>query len=340
MTAKTVQPPASDRLAAEEMRGAESTNHEVVGLSFSHGASAAAVGQLGETPLGAAGSGFTGCRSRRLSELLDAIDVDGWDSASGRECLEVIQQVCRQEATRWTGTAGRLEDEGVAPTWEAVERWRCARTVHDPMAVLRTAARRAYVAEAASVQLGTGDPVHDRRKLSKSLRDATCRSGGARTFRSDVDLSLRAGHDVDLSPGTGRDDLDHHRPPAWMVVTAAVLVEAGWSWPQAPGQCLRAVVMDAERTGRREAVPVEWERTGVPRATWSALGLLACGSGPGCAPESRWPGTREIHREGGARAVRESVEVRRVATAAVAGRPVRSGRVAVRGTRTALGGAA
>ena len=65
--------------------------------------------------------------------------------------------------------------------------------------------------------------------------------------------------------------------------------------------------------------------TGVPPATWSALDLLTFGSGPGCQPESRTPGVSVQIDLLGACGVRSNKTLMRIVTAAVQGRPVRTG---------------
>lgn len=264
-----------------------------------------------------------GVSSDRLRVLLDAIGEDprSWNGAAGRECVELIRAECRREAARWRNVAGHLDDEGVAAAWIELESWRVRRPDHDPLGVLRTTVRRAYSAEAGAVQTGMGDAVGDRKKVARTLASAR-ESGLGRSLRADVDLTLRAAEDMD---GDGS-------PPQWALVLARMLMQAGWAWPAPVGQCVLAAAMHGSR-GRREGVDPQWERSGVPAATWSALVLLVGGSGPGCAVESRWPGARAIHSFGGVRAVVESAEVQRIVAAAVAGRSVRSGRIAVRSRR-------
>lgn len=264
--------------------------------------------------------GRPGGLAGRLRAQLDEIGDDprGWNGAAGRECVELIRAECRREAGRWTNVAGHLEDEGMASAWIELEAWRVRRPDHDPLGVLRTTIRRAYVAEAGAVQTGMGDAVRDRKKVSRTLASAR-EAGHGRSLRAEVDLTLRPSEDA------GEDS----PPPRWAKLLARLLVQAGWSWPAPAGQCVLAAAMHGSR-GRREGVDPQWERSGVPAATWSALVLLVGGSGPGCALESRWPGARAIHDVGGVRAVVESAEVQRIVAAAVAGRPVRSGRIAVR----------
>ena len=254
-----------------------------------------------------------GGRLGRLKELLAGVDDDGWNSPAGQEVVRLVRRQCVAESIRWTNRAGSLGEVGVAPVWVALAEWMAGDRRADPVGVLRVTARRVYAAEAAGVELGMGDPVNRPRLL---VRAAT---GGQGPRRSDFDLALCRATDTD----------SERRPqlwPAWMLVTAELLKELGWAWPQSPADCLAAVAAELPATGRRAAPAMARQETGVPPATWSALALLAGGSGPGCAADRAWPGVPTIHDLGGAEAVRLSAEVRRVAKAAVAGRAVRSGR--------------
>gem|GEM_PF-1561946 len=248
-----------------------------------------------------------------LRELLAGVDADGWNSLSGREVVRLIRRHCATESTRWINRAGNLGEVGVAPVWVALAEWMAGDRRADPGAVLRVTARRVYAAEAAGVELGMGDPVNRPRPLVRAATE------GQGPRRSDFDLALCRATDADFE---GRPQLW----PAWMLVTAELLKELGWAWPQSPADCLAAVAAELPATGRRAAPAMARQETGVPPATWSALALLAGGSGPGCAADRAWPGVPTIHDLGGAEAVRLSAEVRRVAKSAVAGRAVRSGR--------------
>ena len=66
--------------------------------------------------------------------------------------------------------------------------------------------------------------------------------------------------------------------------------------------------------------------TGVPAATWSALELLTLGSGPGRRPEARTTGVAVQIDLAGAAGVLGNRDLMRIVRAAVAGRPVRTGR--------------
>jgi hypothetical protein len=252
-------------------------------------------------------------RLGQLRQLLVDVDVDGWDSSSGREVLRLIRRECVAESCRWINRAGHLGEVGVAPVWVALAVWMSGHRRADPVGVLRVTARRVYAAEAAGVELCMGDPVNRPRPLVQAA------TGGRGPRRTDVDLDLHLAADADRP-------VDVQSSPAWLQVTAEVLRRLGWAWPQSPSDCLAAVAAELPTTGRRAAPAMARHETGVPPATWSALALLAGGSGPGCAEERVWPGVPRIHDVGGAEAVRRSAEVRRIGRAAVAGRPVRSGR--------------
>ncbi|WP_029136907.1 hypothetical protein [Nakamurella lactea] len=251
-----------------------------------------------------------------MRELFAKLDLDpaGWNGAAGREAVAIITRLCRAEAGNWVRRAGHLGDVGVGPAWEAMDAWRRTDRSVDPMAILRRTIQRVYAAEAGAVELGAGDPVRRPKEIVRAVREPHA------LRRADVDLSLRPVAD-DSESLAGPEDR-----PAWLQVTAALLVAAGWQWPQPAGECLAAMAAETSQSGRRSATTLARRATGVPPATWSALALLAAGSGPGCAPERMWPGVPAIHRIGGAEAVRENLEVRRIVRGAVAGRPVRSGR--------------
>ncbi|MDQ2738145.1 MAG: hypothetical protein M3Y35_05920, partial [Actinomycetota bacterium] len=206
-----------------------------------------------------------------------------------------------------------LGDVGVGPAWQAMDRWLDSDRSVDPVAILRRTIQRVYAAEAGAVELGMGDPISRPRQIVQQVRQPHA------LRRAAVDLSLRPMDDQDS--GSGLEDR-----PAWMQVTAALLVGGGWSWPQPAGECLAAMAEETSRSGRRSATTLARRATGVPPSTWSALALLAAGSGPGCAPDRAWPGVPAIHRVGGAAAVRENREVQRIIRGAIDGKPVRSGR--------------
>lgn len=249
-----------------------------------------------------------------LGDLLGQVAVVGWDSGPGHRVVEIIQRACSSAAAQWVRRAGHLGDVGVGPAWVALAEWLRSDRHVDPGAVLRRTLQRVYAAEAAAVELGAGDPIERPREIVKMVREPHA------PRRSAVDLSLRS-VSVDDEMAAGPEDR-----PAWLHVAAALLVAAGWVWPQPAGECLAAMASETARAGRRSATSLARRGTGVPPATWSALALLAAGSGPGCATERVWPGVPAIHSIGGALAVRESSEVARIIRAAVAGRPVRSGR--------------
>ena len=259
------------------------------------------------------GRAASGRRLNRLRDLLADVDADGWNSSSGREVLRLIRRECVAESSRWISRAGNLGESGVAAVWVALDQWMSGERRADPIGVLRVTARRVYAAEAAGVELGMGDPVNRPRPLVRAATD------GRGPRRTDVDLALCLVRD---------ERLDEGAPvwPAWLLVTAEILSRVGWVWPQSPADCLAAVAAELPATGRRAAPAMARHETGVPAATWSALALLAGGSGPGCAVERAWPGVPTIHDVGCAEAVRQSAEVRRIADAAVAGHAVRSGR--------------
>lgn len=138
-----------------------------------------------------------------------------------------------------------------------------------------------------------------------------------------------AGQITELGVEDAIPALDDHPTsvaPKWMRTLAAVLAVEGWRWPVPPLLAVMASAAGVARSGRRCRSVLAAHDTGVPPATWSALDLLTYGSGPGCQPESRTPGVSVQIDLLGAAGVRGNQSLMRIVDAAVAGRPVRTGR--------------
>lgn len=282
---------------------------------------------LGDVSASVSRSDDSAALNATLRELLVQVGDDPkcWRGRAGRRVGEILISEARAMSSRWRHAGGTVDGVAVGGAWEAImqdrERLACDPDA-SPLAAIRSALMRSYAVEVGAVQTGMGDPVSKR--------------GAVRGIVNHYKSAGRLGT-VELEP----DRLTDISPdgivglPSWAGPLSVMLRRAGWAWPAPVGSCLVAADADASRSGRREAPGAALAATGVPAATWSALALLVAGSGPGCAIEHRWPGAKAIFAAGGGRALRASAEVQRIVEAAVAGRPVRSGRVVVRDVRLA-----
>jgi hypothetical protein len=265
------------------------------------------------TPPGANGSAsatsFDESASVGLPELLARVATRGWESDAGRDAIAIMRRACRREAMQWTRTAGWLTDEGLATVWEQMDRVVRTGRFDEAPGLLRVIVRRAYAGEAAAAQTGLGSPT------TRGLIGAIQRSEACQITELGVEDAIPA--------------LDEHPTsvaPQWMRTLAAVLAVEGWRWPVPPLHAVMASAAGVARSGRRCRSVLAAHDTGVPAATWSALDLLTYGSGPGCQPESRTPGVSVQIDLLGAAGVRGNQSLMRIVDAAVAGRPVRTGR--------------
>jgi hypothetical protein len=92
--------------------------------------------------------------ARPLSAALAEVAEQGWNSAPGREAIEIMRRACRQEARHWTRTAGWHTDEGLATVWEQMHRLVQTGRFDDAPGLLRVVVKRAYRGEAAAAQTG------------------------------------------------------------------------------------------------------------------------------------------------------------------------------------------
>lgn len=247
-------------------------------------------------------------RRSRLVDLLAQVAEQGWGSDAGRQAIGIMRVACRREAAEWTRTAGWLTDEGLSVVWEQMDRLVRTGRFADGPGLLRIAARRAYAAEAAAAMTGLG---------SASTRGLI---GAVR--RADV-VEVRQLTD---EPESVLGEPDASVAPPWMRILAAVLAREGWAWPIAPLHAVMASAAGAASTSRRCRSTMAAHATGLPAATWSALELLALGSGPGCRPEARTTGVAVQIDLAGAAGVLGNRDLMRIVRAAVAGRTVRTGR--------------
>lgn len=244
-----------------------------------------------------------------LPELLADVAKFGWDSGAGRDAIAILRRACRREAMQWTRTAGWLTDEGLATVWEQMDRVVRTGRYDEAPGLLRVIVRRAYAGEAAAAQTGLGSPT------TRGLIGAIQRSEAGQIAELGVEDAIPALEEHPTSVA-----------PQWMRTLAAVLAVEGWRWPVPPLHAVMASAAGVARTGRRCRSVLAAHDTGVPAATWSALDLLTYGSGPGCQPESRTPGVSVQIDLLGAAGVRGNQSLMRIVDAAVAGRPVRTGR--------------
>jgi len=243
-----------------------------------------------------------------LPELLREVATYGWNSPAGTEAVAVMQRACRREAMRWTWTAGWMTDEGLADTWEQMDRLMRSGRFEDAPGLLTKVVRRAYAGEAAAVQTGMGSAS------TRGLVAAVAHSEARRVAELD-----------DEEPADDGGESGMQAPP-WMRTLAAVLAVEGWRWPMPPLHAVIASAACVARSGRRSRSALAGHDTGVPVATWSALDLLIFGSGPGCDVESRSPGVAVQIDLLGAAGVRSNRSLMRIVRAAVDGRPARTGR--------------
>ena len=243
-----------------------------------------------------------------LPDLLREVATDGWNSPAGTQAVTVMQRACRREAMRWTWTAGWMTDEGLADTWEQMDRLMRSGRFEDAPGLLTKVVRRAYAGEAAAVQTGMGS--------------ASTRGLVAAVTHSDARWITELD---DEEPAADRGESGAQAPP-WMRTLAAVLAVEGWQWPVPPLHAVMASAACVVRSGRKSRSALAGHHTGVPVATWSALDLLIFGSGPGCEVESRTPGVAVQIDLLGAAGVRSNRSLMRIVRAAVDGRPARTGR--------------
>jgi hypothetical protein len=228
-----------------------------------------------------------------LPDLLREVATDGWNSPAGTQAVTVMQRACRREAMRWTWTAGWMTDEGLADTWEQMDRLMRSGRFEDAPGLLTKVVRRAYAGEAAAVQTGMGS--------------ASTRGLVAAVTHSDARWITELDDDEPAADGGESSS----QPPPWMRTLAAVLAVEGWQWPVPPLHAVMASAACVVRSGRKSR---------------SALDLLIFGSGPGCEVESRTPGVAVQIDLLGAAGVRSNRSLMRIVRAAVNGRPARTGR--------------
>ena len=86
-----------------------------------------------------------------LREALHRVDVEGWDSAAGRELLDHVRRAVVVPVVRRSGLRGPAADQAEASGWEAAWdalRRPTARTAQNPGGMVWVAVRRAVAGEA------------------------------------------------------------------------------------------------------------------------------------------------------------------------------------------------
>ena len=145
-----------------------------------------------------------------LPDLLREVATNGWNCPAGTEAVTVMQRACRREAMRWMWTAGWMTDEGLADTWEQMDRLMRSGRFDDAPGLLLKVVRRAYAGEAAAVQTGMGS------SSTRGLVAAVTRSDAR--WITELD---------DEEPAADRGESGAQAPP-WMRTLAAVLAVEGW----------------------------------------------------------------------------------------------------------------
>jgi hypothetical protein len=224
-----------------------------------------------------------------VRDSLHAVDLDGWDSAAGRQLLDHIRTAVVVPVVRRSGLRGPAADQAEASGWEAAWdalRRPSARTADNPGGMVWIAVRRAVAAESGFACTSAGRP--DR---GPSAPQPAIASSGARSRIMSLD-DLMAGGWHPAESGVARTQ--GHGP-----VIAAVLdglVDAGWD--RADAEDAIAIMADQAAPGRSGSPTTRWRwvslRLGVPEWQARRLALLLLG-GDG------WPGILELVVRHGAR---------------------------------------
>lgn len=96
-----------------------------------------------------------------VRDSLHRVDVDGWDSATGRELLDHVRRAVVVPVVRRSGLRGPAADQAEASGWEAAWdalRRPTARTAENPGGMVWVAVRRAVAAEAEFTRMPGGMP--------------------------------------------------------------------------------------------------------------------------------------------------------------------------------------
>ncbi len=250
-----------------------------------------------------------------VRDSLHAVDLDGWDSAAGRQLLDHIRRAVVVPVVRRSGLRGPAADQAEASGWEAAWdalRRPSARTADNPGGMVWVAVRRAVAAEAGFACASTRRPLGAQARAARTVQApagkpaSPCAGGadlgpsapqpaiGSSGVRSRLlsldDLMAGGWHPAE----SGVDRAQWHGP-----VIAAVLdglVDAGWDRADAADAI--AIMADHAAPGGSGSPTTRWRwvslRLGVPEWQARRLALLLLG-GDG------WPGILELVVRHGAR---------------------------------------
>ncbi len=244
-----------------------------------------------------------------LRDSLHRVDLEGWDSAAGRQLLDYVRRTVVVPVVRRSGLRGPAADQAEASGWEAAWdalRRPTARTAENPGGMVWAAVRRAVAAEIESARLlGRGAVIAMAPGAAAPGVDATgIRAPGAEESATDH----RAGHVAQLhaparrtrclsldeltdggwqpTQGATRDEPDHG-PVVSAVLDA--LVDVGWNRAEAADAI--EIMADHAARGRTGSPTTRWRwvslRVGVPE--WQARRLAGLLLGGG-----EWPGVLEL----------------------------------------------
>jgi hypothetical protein len=232
-----------------------------------------------------------------LRDSLHRVDLDGWDSAAGRELLDHVRRAVVVPVVRRSGLRGPAADQAEASGWEAAWdalRRPTARTAQNPGGMVWVAVRRAVSAEAEFARMPAGRPVGSqvRGAPAGKMPEQSAAPGHqgrhappppllALPDRRAPCLSLEGLMEGGWQPA----DTGFRRPDDPGPVVAAVLdglVAAGWDRADAADAI--AIIADHAAPARSGSPTTRWRwvslRLGVPE--WQArrlAGLLLGGGG-------------------------------------------------------------
>ena len=213
-----------------------------------------------------------------LRESLHRVDLEGWDSAPGRQLLDHVRRAVVVPVVRRSGLRGPAADQAEASGWEAAWdalRRPSARTAENPGGMVWVAVRRAVAAE------------------SEFSRTPGARSIGALPQPAAGDGSERGTASLDHLMDGGWQPTQAPMDPrkAGPIVAALLdgLVEAGWDRADAADAI--AILADHASPDRSGSPTTRWRwvalRLGV--AEWQARRLAGVLLGGG-----EWPSVLEL----------------------------------------------
>lgn len=244
-----------------------------------------------------------------LRDALHLVDVDGWDSAAGRDLLDFVRRAVVVPVVRRSGLRGPAADQAEASGWEAAWdalRRPSARIADNPGGMVWVAVRRAVLAEVDFAGTASGRPLSAR---SASANSAPARIGQPAALRAE-DPAQGPSAPQPAQPASSGDrartlSLDDLMASGWHPAEAGVartqwhgpliaavldgLVDAGWDRADAADAI--AIMADHAAPGRSGSPSTRWRwaslRLGVPEWQARRLALLLLG-GDG------WPGVLEL----------------------------------------------